>query len=35
MYPIKEIPPQELILKDFIWRGAERPINQTEIVGKK
>jgi lipopolysaccharide export system protein LptA len=35
MYPIKELPPQELILKDFIWRGAERPINQTDIVGKK
>jgi len=32
MYPIKELPPQELILKDFIWRGAERPLNSMDLI---
>jgi hypothetical protein len=31
MYPIKELPPQELILKDFIWRGAERPSKKGDL----
>jgi hypothetical protein len=32
MYPIKELPPQELILKDFIWRGAERPAKNADLI---
>jgi len=35
MYPTKELPPQELILKDFIWRGAERPAKKADLISTR
>lgn len=30
-YPLNELPPSELILKDFKWRGPERPLTPEQI----
>jgi lipopolysaccharide export system protein LptA len=35
LFPEKEITPQEQLLKDFKWRGDQRPMNKTEIFGWK
>lgn len=31
LYPLKELPAKELLLKDFIWRQTERPLTRTDI----
>ena len=31
LYPLEKVPPEELLLKGAIWRGAERPIDRASI----
>jgi lipopolysaccharide export system protein LptA len=31
MYPLEQAPPEEMRLRGFIWRGAERPVDRAAI----
>jgi lipopolysaccharide export system protein LptA len=31
LYPINELSPKELLLKDFIWKGSERPMSKKDV----
>ncbi len=35
MYPIEEVKPEDMTLKDFKWRGDERPVNRYGVSAVK